>query len=35
VHAPWLLSLLANVSRYCPKLSVTEQDERLVAIGMV
>jgi len=26
--------LLAKVSRHCPKLSVAEQDERLVAIGM-
>jgi CubicO group peptidase (beta-lactamase class C family) len=34
VHAPWLLALLAKLSRHCPKLSVEEQDERLVAIGM-
>jgi len=34
VHAPCLLSLLAQLSQRCPKLSVAEQDARLVTIGM-
>jgi CubicO group peptidase (beta-lactamase class C family) len=34
LHAPYLVSLLCNLSEHCPKLSEAEQDERLVAAGM-
>ena len=34
LHAPYLVALLCNLSRHCPKLSVEEQDERLIAAGM-
>ena len=35
LHAPWLVALLANLSRHCPKLSVAEQDAALATAGMV
>ena len=35
LHAPWLVALLASLSRHCPKLSATEQDTALAAAGMV
>jgi len=34
LHAPFLLNLLYRISRYCPKLSEDEQQQRLVATGM-
>lgn len=33
-HAPYLLGLLSNVSRHCPKLSEDEQAADLIATGM-
>ena len=35
LHAPWLVALLASLSRHCPKLSVAEQDAALATAGMV
>ena len=35
LHAPWLVALLASLSRHCPKLSAAEQDTALAAAGMV
>ena len=35
LHAPWLVELLASLSRHCPKLSVAEQDAALATAGMV
>ena len=35
LHAPWLVALLASLSRHCPKLSVDEQDAALATAGMV
>ena len=35
LHAPWLVALLASLSRHCTKLSVAEQDAALAAAGMV
>ncbi len=35
LHAPWLVALLANLSRHCPKLTVAEQDAALATAGMV
>jgi CubicO group peptidase (beta-lactamase class C family) len=34
LHMPWLLSFLGSVSRQCPRLSQSQQDDRLVATGM-
>jgi CubicO group peptidase (beta-lactamase class C family) len=34
LHAPYLVALLCNLSRHCPKLSEVEQDEQLTAAGM-
>jgi hypothetical protein len=34
VHVPYLVALLCNVSRHCPKLGEKEQEERLCAAGM-
>jgi CubicO group peptidase (beta-lactamase class C family) len=34
LHAPYLLALLRNISRHCPKLPEEEQDELLYAAGM-
>jgi CubicO group peptidase (beta-lactamase class C family) len=34
LHAPYLISLLCNLSRYCPKLTEEDQDELLCAAGM-
>ena len=34
LHAPYLLSLLARLSRHCPKLSEAEQERHLEAVGM-
>ncbi len=34
LHAPYLLGLLSNISRHCPKLSEEGQAERLVVSGM-
>lgn len=34
LHAPWLVAMLANLSRHCPPLSVVEQEAALVAAGM-
>jgi CubicO group peptidase (beta-lactamase class C family) len=34
LHVPQLLSLLAGISRHCPKLTEHEQEERLCASGM-
>ena len=33
-HAPYLLGLLSNISRHCPKLSEEEQASELLASGM-
>jgi CubicO group peptidase (beta-lactamase class C family) len=35
LHAPYLLLLLARLSRHCPRLSETEQERHLAAVGMV
>ncbi len=35
LHAPYLVRLLGTLSRECPKLSVTDQDARLRAVGMI
>jgi CubicO group peptidase (beta-lactamase class C family) len=35
LHAPYLIGLLANIARHCPKLSAEQQSQRLVASGMV
>jgi CubicO group peptidase (beta-lactamase class C family) len=35
LHGPYLLMLLGNLSRQCPKLSEDEQDDRLAAAGMI
>ena len=35
LHAPWLVALLASLSRHCPKLSVAKQDAALATAGMV
>jgi CubicO group peptidase (beta-lactamase class C family) len=34
LHAPYLVGLLRNISRHCPKLPEEEQDELLYAAGM-
>jgi CubicO group peptidase (beta-lactamase class C family) len=34
LHAPYLVELLYNLSKYCPKLAEREQDELLHAAGM-
>jgi len=34
LHAPYLLALLNNLSRHCPKLSLAEQEDLLLASGM-
>ena len=34
LHAPYLLGLLSNISRHCPKLSADEQASELLASGM-
>ena len=34
IHMPWLLALLGNISRHCPKLSPAAQEQRLAAVGM-
>jgi CubicO group peptidase (beta-lactamase class C family) len=35
LHAPYLVSLLRNLSHHCPKLSEVEQDAQLHAVGMI
>jgi CubicO group peptidase (beta-lactamase class C family) len=35
LHAPYLVSLLRNLSRHCPRLSESEQDAQLQAAGMI
>ncbi len=35
LHAPYLLLLLARLSRHCPRLSETEQERHIEAVGMV
>jgi CubicO group peptidase (beta-lactamase class C family) len=35
LHIPALASLLAKLSRLCPKLTVAEQDTRLAEVGLV
>ncbi|MFO1394966.1 MAG: serine hydrolase domain-containing protein [Steroidobacteraceae bacterium] len=34
LHAPWLVALLVNLSRHCPKLDERAQEAALVAAGM-
>jgi CubicO group peptidase (beta-lactamase class C family) len=34
LHAPYLVKLLCDISRHCPKLAEEEQDEALYAAGM-
>jgi len=34
LHAPYLLSLLTRLSRHCPRLSETDQERHLEAVGM-
>jgi len=33
LHLPYLMLLLRNISRYCPKLSEPEQEKGLLASG--
>lgn len=35
LHAPWLLNLLYRIAKHCPKLTESQQQDRLVATGMV